>query len=87
MFDRIPSCYSSDLAAMITQMLKINPIHRLSADQILSSPVTARHYTLGGLLPAPSEKAALLGTIKFGYDLRALKNKLPRANYLKEKKE
>lgn len=86
-FDRIPSNYSSDLAAMIAQMLKLSPHHRLSVDQILSSPVTARHYSEGGLLPTSTEKAELLKTIKCGYDLKALNHKLPRANYLKEIKE
>lgn len=56
-FDRIPSIYSGDLSTLISQMLKIAPGQRPSADQILSNPIVARHYTQGGLLPASSEKA------------------------------
>lgn len=87
-FDRIPSVYSSDLAAIIAQMLKQTPSQRPSADQILSSPAVARHYSQGGLLPTYSEKAELLQTIKFSnYNLKGLKDKLPRSNYFKDKKE
>lgn len=84
-FDRIPSVYSGDLSSLISQMLKLSPGQRPSTDQILSNPVVARHYSQGGLLPASTEKAELLQTIKFNpYNLRALKDKLPRANYFKE---
>jgi NIMA (never in mitosis gene a)-related kinase len=59
-FDRIPNQYSSDLSAMIALMLKQSPSQRPSADQILSNPIVARHFTQGGLLPSSSEKAELL---------------------------
>lgn len=87
-FDRIPSIYSSDLANMISTMLKMSPAQRPTTDQILSNPIVARHYSAGGLLPTTTEKAELLQTIKFNpYNLKALKDKLPRANYFKERKE
>lgn len=87
-FDRIPSVYSSDLAAIIAQMLKITPSQRPSTDQILSNPIVARHFTQGGLLPSSNEKAELLQTIRFNnFNLKALKEKLPKSNYVREKKE
>ncbi|CAM5999677.1 unnamed protein product [Sphagnum balticum] len=87
-FDRIPSIYSSDLSSLIAQMLKISPSQRPSTDEILSNPVVTRHYNQGGLLPASTERKELLQTIKFNpYNLKALKDKLPRANYFKESQD
>jgi NIMA (never in mitosis gene a)-related kinase len=85
-FDRIPTMYSNELSAIIGMMLKVHPKLRPSVDDILANSIVAKNYKEGLLTPAEmEEERALLQTIKFNpFNLRALKDKLPKSNYDKE---
>ena len=64
-------------------MLKVNPKLRPSVDDILANSIVAKNYKDGLLTPSDmDDKGALLQTIKFNpFNLRALKDKLPKSNY------
>jgi NIMA (never in mitosis gene a)-related kinase len=88
-FERIPTIYSNDLAVVIGMLLKVNPTLRPNADQLLANSIVQKHFK--GELTIPhdeDEKSELLQTIKFNpKNLVALKNKLPKDNYIKEEIE
>lgn len=67
-------------------MLKVNPKLRPSVDDILTNSIVAKNYKEGLLSKEEmEEKGELLQTIKFNpFNLRALKDKLPKSNYDKD---
>jgi NIMA (never in mitosis gene a)-related kinase len=85
-FERIPSIYSNDLAVVVGMLLKVNPTLRPNADQLLANSIVQKHFKGElAMLHDEDERSELLETIKFNpKNLVALKNKLPKANYIKE---
>ena len=77
-FSEIPSRYSTDLAAVIRNMLQVKCVLRPNCEKLLESPVVRRNINVDD----DSEKAAdLIRTIKLPHSLRALKSKLPAPMY------
>jgi len=84
-FDRIPTTYSIDLYNFISMCLQVKPSLRPNCDQLLSHPIIQRN---GGQflqsLAEFDESNELLGTILLPKNIRALAQKLPKANYEEE---
>ena len=83
-YERIPSMYSNDLANLIDSMLKVNPAERCGADDLISDPKLKKRLEGNYSTEEIDFRGELLQTIKFNpRDLRALRDKLPPANYYK----
>lgn len=81
-FPPIPSGYSSDLSAIISMMLQVNPVMRPSCQRILDMDIVKRHT---GDHQSQSINNDLLGTIKYIPSLKELNNRLPAPNYEKKR--
>jgi len=85
-FERIPKVYSDDLFNIICDFLKVQPSLRPNSQQILNNPVVINHVRDSNVeILRESSKAKLLGTIELPKNLKFLKEKLPRANYNRDK--
>jgi NIMA (never in mitosis gene a)-related kinase len=43
-FERIPLCYSNELATAISSLLKVDPDKRPNVDEILTNPIVQKRY-------------------------------------------
>lgn len=43
-FERIPLCYSNELSAIISFLLKVDPDKRPTVDDILANPIVHKRY-------------------------------------------
>lgn len=82
-FPPIPPGYSSDLSSVISLMLQVNPVSRPSCQKLLETDLVRRHDR--GYVPETSN-SDLLSTIKFVPSMREMTNRLPAANYDKNKR-
>lgn len=76
--------YSSELANVISSLLKVDPEKRPNTEDLLSSNVVRKHYNAELQAENSNEDDfdELLQTIKYNpKDLKGLKNILPKANY------
>jgi len=85
LFDRIPSQYSMDLHNFVSMCLQVSPSSRPNCDKLLNHPLVIRHgQQVIQTLEGTADKNELIGTIKFSRNMRALADKLPKANYSEE---
>jgi len=82
-YPRIPSIYSSELSAMIKQLLQTNPANRPTCDQILENAGLKTHMgeTLKKLEPPKSSGGVLLSTIKVPLNFKMVNQMLPKPTY------
>ncbi|CAD8113072.1 unnamed protein product [Paramecium primaurelia] len=83
LYDPIPSKYSQDLQDILRILLQVNPKNRPNCDQILINPKVIKN---SGSLLVEVEKngvkqAKLLQTIKLPFNLKQLKDNLPKSKY------
>ena len=90
-YPKIPSSFSSDLSAMIRNLLQVDPKNRPSTKQIMHMPVfiakyneireeQARDFDENDLLQSDGY-TDLLGTIKIPRNLKLLSERLPKSNF------
>mmetsp|Transcript_9992 Transcript_9992/g.9917 ORF Transcript_9992/g.9917 Transcript_9992/m.9917 type:complete len:237 (-) Transcript_9992:46-756(-) len=79
----LPSRYSAQLSDLIKLLLKVNPAHRPTCDDILNLPAVAQRNTRRNVGDLPENN--LLGTIKIPRQIKGLSNNLPAASYEKER--
>ena len=95
----ISSRYSSDLQSLISSMLQVNPRNRPSADQLMNMPYVQKNINdrqildlvrgnmkTAAAMPVHADKE-LLETIKMPRVLRQLQDKLPKANYNRQRSQ
>jgi serine/threonine protein kinase len=80
----IPPGYSNDLTAVINLMLQVNPVNRPMCSKLLEMDLIRRHDI--GYVPDTVSSNDLLSTIKFVPSMREMTNRLPAANYEKNKR-
>lgn len=85
-YPKIPSHYSSDLTAILSSLLQVDPKKRPTCDQILHMPVfVAKHNELKlqeqGQEAGSNQKLEMLGTIRVPQNMSLLKSNLPEKNY------
>ena len=83
--ERIPQCYSNDLFNIICNCLKVNPIDRPFAFQILKNPNVMSYIKNDEAykLLNKNSKVNLLNKIEVPHNLAILKERLPKPNYEK----
>ena len=81
--ERIPQCYSNELFGAIGQCLKVNPVDRPFAGQILKNPAVICHVeeVVGYKLLRKDSKVNLINKIEVPKNLAVLKERLPKPNY------
>lgn len=79
----LPSRYSNQLAEMIKLLLKVNPSHRPTCDEILALPMVAQRNSRIQHDNLPENN--LLGTIKIPRQMKGLANNLPASTYEKDR--
>ena len=82
-FPPIPTGYSADLSSVISLMLQVNPVNRPTCTKLLDMDLIRRHDR-GSRSEVPNND--LLSTIKFVPSMREMTNRLPAANYEKNKR-
>lgn len=83
-YPKIPSHYSSDLTAILSSLLQVDPKKRPTCEQILHMPVfVAKHneYKLQEQGQAADIGIDMLGTIRVPLNMALLKSNLPGSNY------
>ncbi|CAD8114225.1 unnamed protein product [Paramecium sonneborni] len=78
LFECLPKQYSRDLQSIIVQMIQVQPMKRLSCNQILQSPLLINNLKVIPTIEKQTSKAELLQTIK----LQQIQ--LPKSNYKEE---
>ncbi|CAD8191181.1 unnamed protein product [Paramecium octaurelia] len=78
LFECLPKQYSRDLQQIIVQMIQVQPMKRLSCNQILQSPLLINNLKVVPPIEKQTSKAELLQTIK----LQQIQ--LPKSNYKEE---
>ncbi|CAD8210657.1 unnamed protein product [Paramecium octaurelia] len=82
-YDPIPSKYSQDLSEVLKTLLQVDPKTRPNCDQILKNSKVIKNS--GSLLVEVEQngvkKAKLLQTIKLPFNLKQLKDNLPKPKY------
>lgn len=84
-FEKIPRCYSDELAGVINLCLKVNPKERPLAAEILKIPTVMGHLNEveGHNFVKKNSKINLLNKIELPKNLAFLKERLPKPNYEK----
>ena len=84
----LPSVYSSDLSAIVKQLLQVNPTNRPTCSKILAMTSIHNHLseTLVNQMDSLAEEVkestvSLLDTIKVPRNLGLISERLPKANY------
>ena len=87
-FDKIPDCYSNELANIISSCLSVSPVARPTCNQLLSNPAVARwdsdeksSFLYSNKNQFREANQELLSTIKIPKNLKGLKERLPKPNY------
>ncbi|CAD8123767.1 unnamed protein product [Paramecium sonneborni] len=82
-YEPIPSKFSQDLQDIIKLLLQVDPLNRPNCDQILKNPKVIKNS--GSLLVEIEQngikQAKLLQTIKLPFNLKQLKDNLPKPKY------
>ncbi|CAK58922.1 unnamed protein product (macronuclear) [Paramecium tetraurelia] len=78
LFECLPKQYSRDLQSIIVQMIQVQPMKRLSCNQILQNPLLINNLKVIPPIEKQNSKAELLQTIK----LQQIQ--LPKSNYKEE---
>jgi NIMA (never in mitosis gene a)-related kinase len=93
-YPKIPSHYSSDLTAILSSLLQIDPKKRPTTDQVLHMPIfVAKHNELKLQEQGQSADSEdglaksinMLGTIKLPNNMKLIQGNLPSSNYETDK--
>jgi serine/threonine protein kinase len=85
-FQRIPRNFSSDLNALVSRLLTIDPQTRPSCDEIMDMPLIAKRVSIMNSLQ-PSHAEGLLDTILLPKNIKQISERLPAAKYAEESRQ
>jgi NIMA (never in mitosis gene a)-related kinase len=81
-FKKLPSHFSVDLNNFVKLMLKVNPMHRASAEKLLSLPMIKKRMNPNSDEIENDLNPNMLQTIRMPNNIHYLTDRLPKANYL-----